>query len=76
MFDFNKLDKYKVVLDDGLKVCKFADKESDEWCILEKTDDVYKMEVCPSKSNKDYDVEEKDWEEFKNKVANFFLGGK
>lgn len=71
MFDFNKLDDYKVALDDGFRF--------DEWI----SDDVH-LEV--GKLLKDYqfihederfytNLKIEDWERFKKEVTDFLLNG-
>lgn len=62
MFDFNKLDLYKVALDDG-----FAIKGEFN---LEKFHGAYMF--CSLKDTKV--ISDRNWESFKTKVANYFLG--
>ncbi|MGL5594755.1 MAG: hypothetical protein ACRCYA_05650 [Cetobacterium sp.] len=76
MFDFNKLDSYKVALEDELAV---GQKPSDgmkgkntDWIVIWKEKGFYYMEV--GKSKKEYEIKESDWETFKKKVADHFLG--
>ncbi|MGL6063877.1 MAG: hypothetical protein ACRC0S_02195 [Fusobacteriaceae bacterium] len=79
MFDVNKLDLYKVVLDDGL--CISYDLSKYELLAFYKESDKYKL-VCFTKvylfdSEEAIVTEEKDWKTFKQKVVDFFskLGG-
>lgn len=76
-FDWNKLDSCKAAIDDGLIVGRAPEdgihSESREWFVLWSKDGFYFME--DGTSNKTYSVKEKDWETFKQKVADYFLGG-
>lgn len=71
-FDYNLKECHKQVLDKNLIISYVNgdNRESKEWILFEKIDEIYKME--DSKSNKSYSAESKDWEEFKKQVVNYF----
>lgn len=78
MFDFNKLDDYKVALDDGFWYTKEEDDgecsyNTDYLCFIEsqKTYSYYNLN---SFGEVEIYAEDKDWETFKKKVADYFLG--
>lgn len=64
-FDWNKMDDYKVAIDDGFNLEHYYGEEFvikrgyEKYILLTQTD-------C---------IAEKDWETFKQKVADYFLGG-
>lgn len=80
MFDFNKLDDYKVALDDGFTLSqaffKHIGMQEYDSLVLEKC--VYPItRYCLIGYFRGLPVmafEDKDWETFKKKVADYFLG--
>ncbi|MGL5723893.1 hypothetical protein [Cetobacterium sp.] len=74
--DFNKLDSYKVALDDGLMVGQPPEDgmegEGKKWILIWKEEGFYFLEK--GNSNKVYEVKESDWETFKKRAADHFLG--
>lgn len=70
-FDFNKLDDYKVALDDGLMIVT-DDEFSD--ITLKKTGKMYTAVIENIWEDSSTIIKETDWETFKKKVADYLLG--
>ncbi len=84
MFDFNKLDQYKVALDDGAVFEEDIDAYSEKMrgtalCILtvlRKHNNKYYLKISDYDCNEVVKILEDNFETFKKKVADYFLGGK
>lgn len=73
MFDFNKLDKYREAMNEfSLDTLVF--KQEPRLQFGETGEDVYYIDIFSEEQNEFVPVIESDnWEEFKLKVANYFL---
>lgn len=65
MFDFNKLDDYKVAIDDGVFI---VEQGEFAFCFYEGE---YNIDLWNKERRL---LSDKDWETFKKKVADYFLG--
>ena len=80
-FDFNKLDDYKVALDDGAVFEDDVDMYSEHMndivlCIVtvyKKSKDMYFLNIEDYNCNVVVNISENNFETFKKKVADFFL---